>query len=195
MTPAAEGLKRDIEAVKVIDEQFADCDILVDANNGYTLEDCLRFLRGTEAVPLFWLEEPFHETMKDYRALDEWTREHGRGKMLLADGEARPDSQVLEELQKEHILDVRLEDILGLGFTAWRRLLPQLIKQNIQASPHAWGSGLKTIYVAHLVGGLGGAPTIEGVTTSHEDVDYGDNVIRHGKQQVSSAPGFGLRLR
>ncbi|MFO7903208.1 MAG: hypothetical protein R6U98_11130, partial [Pirellulaceae bacterium] len=90
---------------------------------------------------------------------------------------------------------VRLEDIVGLGLTAWRNRLPQLMKQGVQASPHAWGSGLKTIYVAHLVGGLGGAPTIEGVTTSHDDVDYGDNVIRNGRQQVSSDPGFGLRLR
>ncbi|MFO7901644.1 MAG: hypothetical protein R6U98_03195, partial [Pirellulaceae bacterium] len=75
---------------------------------------------------------------------------------------------VLGALQAENILGVRLEDIVGLGLTAWRNRLPQLMKQGVQASPHAWGSGLKTIYVAHLVGGLGGAPTIEGVTTSHD---------------------------
>lgn len=193
MKPASAGLDRDVQVVRAIHRQFPNCDILVDANNGYRFEQFIEFLRGVEKVPLFWLEEPFHENVKDYRALHEWIRDNGRQTMLLADGEARADTEVLRAWQAEQVLDVRLEDIVGLGFTAWRSLLPRLLKQNVQASPHAWGSGLKTVYVAHLVGGLGGAPTIEGLT-SQEDVDYGENVIRDGKQQVSSAPGFGLRL-
>jgi D-galactarolactone cycloisomerase len=194
MKPSSAGMKRDILAVKEIHKAFPACDILVDANNGYSVDDSIEFLSGIESVPLFWLEEPFHETVDDYRKLHAWALANRREKMLLADGEARPDTKVLEQLQAENILDVRLEDIAGLGFTTWRRLLPNLLKQKIQASPHAWGSGLKTIYAAHLVGGLGGAPTIEGVTMAHADVDIGENVIREGNQQVSSDPGFGLRL-
>lgn len=195
MKPKSAGMKRDILAVQEIHKAFPKCDILVDANNGYSVEDAIEFLDGIGDVPLFWLEEPFHETVADYRKLHQWIRANGRDKMLLADGEARPDTKVLEKLQDEKILDVRLEDIAGLGFTAWRRLLAKLLKQNIQASPHAWGSGLKTVYAAHLAGGLGGAPTIEGVTMSHKDIDVGENVIREGNQQVSSEPGFGMRLK
>jgi len=195
MKPKSAGMKRDILAVKEIHKAFPKCDILVDANNGYSVEDAIEFLDGIGDVPLFWLEEPFHETVADYRKLHQWIQANGRDEMLLADGEARPDTKVLEKLQDEKILDVRLEDIAGLGFTAWRRLLPKLLKQNIQASPHAWGSGLKTVYAAHLAGGLGGAPTIEGVTMSHKDIDVGENVIREGNQQVSSEPGFGMRLK
>lgn len=195
MKPPAEGMKRDILAVREVHKAFGDCDILVDANNGYSVEDCITFLNGVKGVPLFWLEEPFHETLADYRKLDAWRQANGRQRMLLADGEARPDVNALEQLQAENILEVRLEDIVGLGFTAWRKLLPELLAKNVQASPHTWGTGLKTVYAAHLVGGLGGAPTIEGVTMSREDVDFGDNVIRDGNQQVSSKPGFGLQLR
>jgi hypothetical protein len=36
---------------------------------------------------------------------------------------------------------------------------------------------------------------LAGVTCSHDHVDFGENVIREGKMQVSSKPGFGLALR
>ena len=195
MPPREKGLQRDIEAVRTISEQFPDCDILVDANNGFTVDECVAFLKELEGITLFWIEEPFHETVDDYRKLHGWMQEHGVTGTYLADGEARPDTPVLEQLQREKILDVRLEDIMGLGFTPWRALLPQLIEQGMLASPHTWGSGLKTIYTAHLGAGLGGMPTVEGVTCSHADVDFGENVIRDGKLQVSTAPGFGLTLR
>jgi D-galactarolactone cycloisomerase len=195
MKPAAAGMERDILAVRTIAGKFPDCDVLVDANNGYTLETCIEFLKGVAGVKLFWIEEPFHETLADYRRLHEWMQQNDRSETFLADGEARPDAAVLEQLQRERVLDIRLEDIVGHGFTPWRKLLAELAEQNVLASPHTWGTGVKTVYVAHLAGGLGNMPTIEGVTCSQEEVDFGENVIREGKQQVSSEPGFGLTLR
>jgi len=195
MKPASAGLERDIAAVRTIAETFPDCELLVDANNGYTIDDCLAFLEGVKGIPLVWVEEPFHENVADYQRLHAWMQENGFAKTLLADGEARPDTPVLEQLQREGLLNVRLEDIAGLGFTPWRRLMARLKQQDILASPHTWGSGLKTIYTAHLVGGMGNAPTVEGVTCSHADVDFGENVIRDGKLQLPSAPGFGLTLK
>lgn len=195
MKPASAGLERDILAVRTIAEKFPDCDILVDANNGYSLETCIAFLEGVQGIPLFWVEEPFHENVSDYRQLHAWMQKNGFGQTYLADGEARPETPVLEQLQKERVLDIRLEDIVGYGFTRWRGLLTDLVAQDVLASPHTWGTGLKTVYVGHLAGGLGHVPTIEGVTCSHADVDFGQNVIRDGKLQVSSAPGFGLSLR
>ncbi len=102
---------------------------------------------------------------------------------------------MLEKLEADGILNVRLLDIIGLGFTRWRELMPKLVKTRTLSSPHAWGSGLKTVYSAHLLGGLGNGATVEGVTCSHEHVDFGENVIRGGKMHVSSKPGFGLTLR
>ena len=194
MPPRAVGLRRDVDAVRAVAEKFSDCDILVDANNGFTVDECQTFLKELEGIDLFWVEEPFHETVADYRRLHGWMQEHGVTKTYLADGEAQPDTLVLEELQRERILDIRLEDIAGLGFTPWRRLLSDLRQQKVLASPHTWGSGLKTIYAAHLGGGLGGMPTIEGVTCSQVDVDFGDNTIRNGQMHLSSQPGFGLAL-
>ena len=190
----AQGLRRDIEVVNAVAREVPDCEVLVDGNNGFTADTFIRFLKGIDGVPLFWIEEPFHETVDDWRRLAAWTRSNGYGKTLLADGEADPDQAVLDQLGREKVLQVRLEDILGLGFTAWRKWMPELAAQGIQASPHTWGCSLKTVYTAHLVGGLGNAPTIEGVTSGGQDVDFEENKIINGRFVPSPKPGFGVNL-
>jgi D-galactarolactone cycloisomerase len=192
---AEAGLQRDLELVRAIAKNFPDCALLVDGNDGFTAESFIRFLEGIEGIPLVWIEEPFVEKEAEWRKVHAWTHAHGRASTLLADGEQHNDFPLLEKLEADGILNVRLTDIAGQGFTRWRELMPRLKARKTLASPHCWGSGLKTVYTAHLVGGIGNCPTIEGVTCSHEHVDFGDNLIRDGKQQVSTKPGFGLALR
>ncbi|MDZ7691144.1 MAG: enolase C-terminal domain-like protein [Balneolaceae bacterium] len=191
--PHDEGMKRDIEVTKLVAEHFPDCDILVDANNGYTLEDTITYLEGIEGIDLFWFEEPFHENYKDYLELRKWLLDNGR-EIFLSDGEARPDQELLMDLYEKRILDFHLTDIVSHGFTAWRKLMPQLIEMGISASPHAWGALLKTYYIAHLAGGLGNMPTIEGVTCDSEDVNFGAYKLEEGILTPSPDPGFGMEL-
>lgn len=191
--PHDEGMKRDIEVTKLVAENFPDCDILVDANNGYSFKDTITYLDGIGEIDLFWLEEPFHENYKDYLKLRNWMLDNGR-EIFLSDGEAKPDQELLMDLYEKRILDFHLTDIVGYGFTPWRKLMPQLVEMGISASPHAWGSLLKTYYNAHLAGGLGNIPTTEGVTCESDDVDFGKYTLEEGKLTPSSEPGFGMRL-
>ena len=98
------------------------------------------------------------------------------------------------QLGREKVMDAFLPDIYGLGFTEWIKLSKVLQEMNMQASPHAWGSRLKTHYAAHLSAGLGNVVTIEGVTCESDEIDYGHYPIVDGKLQVSEAPGFGMKL-
>jgi len=193
--PHEEGLQRDIEVVKAIHKAFPDCGILVDANNGYSVETAIRFLEGIKGIPLFWLEEPFHEKPDDWRTLHAWMKANGFKATYRADGEYAPDAQALDLLGAEGVINMRLEDILSYGFTEWRKLLPSLAKQNVAASPHAWGAGIKSVYICHLAAALGNIPTIEGVTCGEDDVLLGDNRIIEGIIHPSSEPGFGMALR
>lgn len=193
--PPAEGLRRDIEVTRAVARAFPDCELLVDGNDGFTPDSIIAYLRGVEGIPLFWLEEPFIDNDADWRRVHAWVRANGRGSLLLADGEQNNNFPVLEKLEADGILNVRLCDIVGYGFTRWRALLPRLAATRTLASPHAWGSGLKTVYAAHLLGGLGQGASVEGVTCSHEHVDFGGNRIRDGRLQLSPEPGFGLKLR
>lgn len=191
--PQDEGMKRDIEVTKLVAEHFPDCDILVDANNGYTLQDTITYLEDIGDVELFWIEEPFHENHQDYLELRKWMLDNGV-ETFLSDGEANPDLELLMDLYEKRILDIHLIDTIGYGFTSWRNLMPKLVEMGISASPHAWGSLLKTYYNAHLAGGLGNMPTIEGVTCESEDIDFGKYKLEDGKLTPSPEPGFGMTL-
>lgn len=188
-----EGLARDIEVTKQVAAAFPDCDILVDGNNGFTVSEFTEYLEGIGDTPLFWIEEPFHETVEDYRKLREWMA-GANVQSLLAEGEADPDPALLDELMQQKLMDVHISDIEGLGFTNWRKLMPTLTQYGVQASPHAWGSLLKTYYTAHMAGGLGNTVTIEGVTSTSDDVDLSRYTIKDGKLIPPDAPGFGLEL-
>ena len=188
-----EGLHRDIEVTKKVAEAFPDCQVLVDGNNGFSVEEFIKYLKGIGSIPLFWIEEPFHENIPEYQRLRAYLKEIG-SKTLLADGEADPDPRLLNSLIEHKLLDVHLTDIEGLGFTNWRKLMPELKKTGTLASPHAWGTILKSNYTAHLAGGLGNTVTIEGVTSSSDDVDLSGYQIKNGKLIPSKTAGFGMEL-
>lgn len=191
--PKKAGLKRDIEVTREIARRFPQIEILVDGNDGFTCDEIIQYLEGIGDIKLFWIEEPFRETHKDYARLRQWLKDHNR-QTLLADGEANPDWKVLDRLFQDKLLDVQLVDIVGYGFTPWRKLLKSLNQQGVQSSPHAWGHLLKTHYISHLAAGLGGIVTIEGVTCASDDVDLGDYKLKDGKLVVSEEPGFGMKL-
>src|SRR5690606_20751340 len=95
--PFQQGLKRDIEVTKAVAAAFPDCGILVDGNNGFTIDQFIDYLKGISSVNLFWIEEPFHETVADYQKLKNYIQTEGIN-TLLADGEADPNPALLKEL-------------------------------------------------------------------------------------------------
>ncbi len=191
--PKAAGIQRDIEVTKMVSKAFPDCDILVDGNDGYNITEFSEYLKGIEGIKLFWIEEPFRETVEDYTKLRAILKDTGR-KTLLADGEAAADQAFMRKLEEMKLIDVHLSDIQDIGYTGWRKLMPELIKLKVFASPHAWGSELKTNAVSHLAAAYGNTVTIEGVTCISDDVDFGDYHLEKGKLIPSSAPGFGMKL-
>ena len=192
--PKEQGIKKDIEIVKLIHKNFPDIEILVDANDQYTLNDTIQFLKGVEGIPLFWIEEPFIENYQDGKKLRQWMDQNGFENTLYADGEYKPKHDLCMRMGKEKIMNLYLPDIKGFGFTRWRKLQPELKKNKMLASPHTWGSMLRTHYVSHFAAGLGNVATVEGVTSESNDIDYGDYKIKNGKLSPSEKPGFGMQI-
>lgn len=130
-----EGIRRDIEVTKLVHSYFPDVDILVDANDGYSVPDFIRYMEGFEDIPVWWIEEPFRETVKDFAVLREWLDNNRRRNTLLADGEADPDLPLALDMGRKGVLDVYLEDIMGYGFTRWRALMGVLKENKLLSSP------------------------------------------------------------
>ncbi|HEY8458441.1 MAG TPA: enolase C-terminal domain-like protein [Actinopolymorphaceae bacterium] len=189
--PAQEGLRRDIEVTRAVRAAFPDARIMVDANDGYTTGEFLTYLEAVADCELFWVEEPFRETRPYLRRLRRFLDRLGTG-TLVADGERDPDVPFLLALAADGLLDVLIMDIVSYGFTAWRRIMPVLREVGAQASPHAWGRPLKTIYAAHLAAGLGNVVAVEGVPGRIKGVRSDNYRLIDGKLHLSEAPGFGL---
>jgi len=193
MEPEA-GRRRDIEVTRAVREAYPDAPLLVDANDGYTGAGFLRYLEAVADCRLFWIEEPFRESRDDLRRLREILKERSP-ETLIADGEASPDAPALLELAREGLLDVLLMDIAGLGFTRWRRLMPEVVASGARISPHTWGEPLKTHYAAQLAAGVGRTVCIEGIPATIDGVDRTAYRLTDGLLHVPEhAPGFGMRL-
>ena len=191
----AQGLERDIEITKSIALLYPDCDILIDPNDKYGIDNTIKYLEAIGDIKLFWIEEPFVENVADYSKLVEWLRANGRENTLIADGEWSPNLPLALELGEKKLLNVYLADISDIGFTEWRKLNLSLKAKGIQSSPHCWGHQLKSYYTAHLAAAQGNMPTIEGVTCFSDDIDFGDYQFKGKNLVPSSAPGFGMKLK
>jgi len=203
-----EGRQRDIEVVRAVREHFPDCRILVDANNAYDCETFLRFVDGVAACDLYWIEEPFPENETDLRRLKEHLARVGC-RALIAEGEHRTEAadpptcyggytmrhvDHLYDLAAKGLVDVFLLDLGIVGFSRWRRLMPELVAANVLASPHTWCWPIRPRYVAQLAAGLGNVVCIEGIPGTTSDIDYSHYPIEEGEMVVPDLPGFALPL-
>lgn len=188
-----DGLKRDIEVTRLVRETYPNAKIMVDANDAYTVEYMKEYVDAVADCQLYWIEEPFRENEENLRSLKEHLAKR-TPETLIADGESRFIVKDVVSLAKKGLIDVVQMDIEYLGFTAWRKLIPELMDANIKISPHNWGFGLKTRYTATLGAGCPLMDSIEGVIDETEGVSMDDYGIVDGKIIVPELPGFGMKL-
>lgn len=166
--------------------------LLLDANDGFTVDGFIDYLRRVEETDLYWIEEPFAETRDGLERLVDWRRASGQ-RFLIADGELQPDVPLVRSFAADGLIDVLLMDVVGFGFTPWRRVAQHDDERSFY-SPHAWGSPLRTIYAAHLSAGYGRVAALEGVRGITEGVDARGYQPVDGVVTVPDAPGFGLAI-
>jgi D-galactarolactone cycloisomerase len=180
----AAGIRRDIAVTRAVREAYPDVDILVDANDGYRIDDLREYLTAVADCRLFWIEEPFVENRSDLAELREI-----KGGALIADGESDPDLGQLLELAADGLIDVLLMDIVSFGLTPWRRVMPTLKEIGVKGSPHAWGVPIKSVYAGHVAAGLGNVVAVEGVPGRSAGMRLD---VRDGKLHLPPGPGFGI---
>lgn len=195
-----EGLRRDIEVTRMVRQHFPDCEIMVDANDSYTVKLMLDYVKAVAEVGLYWIEEPFRETVDDFTILREFLNQFSP-KTLIADGETDPDIDLLISLCEKRLLGVFQMDISGdktlghsFGLTPWRRIMPRINSVKGKISPHAWGLKIKTHYAASFCAGYSGVSYVEGITDITEGVDFESYKLSEGYLQVPDRPGFGMDL-
>jgi L-rhamnonate dehydratase len=215
--PTDIGLQRDIAVVNAIRKAVGpECNVMADANNGYTFNISRDFLSGTADSNVYWLEEAFYEDGALYRRLRAWMRAEGL-KTMLGDGEGRgmtdpglPDllsgggytatvgsiapHDLLLDMVREGIVDVLQWDILSPGLTRWLEIAPSIEAWGRICSPHHYGTFLGNYHLAHLGLSVPNFGFVEWDDATTPGVDTSGYSITEGKVTVPSTPGFGLDL-
>ncbi len=192
MEPQA-GLRRDIAVIRAVRAVIGPrARLMIDANNGYTLNLLKQVLTETADCQVYWIEEPFHEDGRLYTLLQEWLAAQGLA-TLIADGEGDASPRLLD-WARDGLVDVVQYDIRVPGFSRWLELGPQLDGWSVHAGPHHYGGGLGNYAACHLAPAIAGFEAAEWDEAAITGVDASGYAIADGLVSVPDAPGFGLTL-
>ena len=191
--PVEEGTRRDIAVIRAVRAAAGEGAILmIDANDGYTLNLAKRVLAETADCRIYWLEEPFHEDHALYEDLQAWLRAEGLP-TLIADGEGEASPNLLAWAQAG-LVNVVQYDLLSYGFSDWLALGAKLDGWGVHSAPHHYGRHIGNYAVCHLAGALARLAFAEWDETVTPGLDGGGYVIEEGQVVVPDSPGFGLTL-
>ena len=191
--PPLEGHRRDIAVIRAVRAAVgSDAVILIDANNGYTLNIAKHILSETADCNVFWLEEAFHEDDELYEDLHSWIEREGLA-VLIADGEGPASPHLLDYAQRG-IVDVIQYDIFSYGMTKWLETAPKLDAWNVRTAPHHYGAHLGNFVSGHLAAAVAGFALVEWDELSTPGLDSSAYKVVDGQVHIPKVPGFGLNL-
>lgn len=191
--PPEEGTRRDIAVVRAVrDAVGPDAALMIDANNGYTLNIAKRVLDATADCRVLWLEEAFHEDEVLYRDLKGWLAQRGLA-TLVADGEGAADPRLLD-WARAGLVDVVQYDIFERGFSRWLALGRQLDAWGARSAPHHYGGFYGNFVAGHLAAAVAGFAYVEWDEASVPGIDTSGYRIADGLVTLPAALGFGLEL-
>jgi L-alanine-DL-glutamate epimerase-like enolase superfamily enzyme len=191
--PTAAGLRRDIAIVRAVRAAIGPtAPLLLDANNGYTLNLAKELLRATADCTPYWIEEAFHEDGVLYADLGAWLLAEGLD-VLIADGEGDASPQLLT-WASEGVIDVVQYDIFARGFTPWLGLGRDLDRWGRRSAPHHYGAHYGNYVAGHLAAAIAGFTFVEWDEATTPGLDTSAYTVTEGRVTIPARPGFGLTL-
>lgn len=71
--------------------------------------------------------------------------------MMTAGGAIESSDKFVERLYslgRQKLVDIAVMDLDSLGFSRWRRVMPEVSQAGLPASPHNWRWSLRAYYTA-----------------------------------------------
>jgi len=191
--PTEEGMRRDIAVVRAVREAVgSEAVLMLDANDGYTLNHTKRVLAETADCEIFWMEEPFREDHVLYQDLRTWMEREGLP-VLIADGEGEPSSSLLD-WARAGLVDVVQYDIFAHGFSRWIQTGRLLDGWGVRTAPHHYGGHWGNYAACHLAGAIERFAYAEWDDAATPGLAASGYTVRDGWVEVPDALGFGLEL-
>lgn len=191
------GLKRDIEVVNAARKAAGpEVKILADANDGYRrdFERAWRFMEGTAASNVYWIEEIFPEDVAEYTRFRD-ALEKARLRTLVAEGEsAKYIEDLLPYIRPRRLVDVLQLDIRNSGIVENLAMARAGGEAGAFTVPHNWASNAGTLMGLHLAKASPHVPAAEDDRSSCDALIAEGYEFRNGLYTVPDEPGFGMRV-
>jgi L-alanine-DL-glutamate epimerase-like enolase superfamily enzyme len=177
---------RDVERVAAVRKAIGpERKLMIDANQGLTLDGALRLARRLEQYRVAWLEEPF---AKD--DIESYLRLASQTEIPLAAGEREFGVPPFRRLVESRCISVVQPDLLRVGGVTGWRLVAGLAESNLlKVAPH--------FYREHDLHLAAAQPNLIAI----ESFDWLDPLLKHpfeiknGLAVVPDRPGFGVAFR
>jgi len=189
----SEGTKRDIAVVNGIREAVgSECNLSIDANNGYNLNLTKQVLKETRDSNLLWIEEAFHEDDQLYRNLKQWLQTE-QIPVLITDGEGLAAGPIVEWAE-QGLIDAIQYDLKDYGIVNWLKLSKRLARSSVKAAPHNYGGFYGNYASAQAYPAIDGFLVVEWDEAQVPGIDASGYSIQDGCITVPTTPGFGLHI-
>lgn len=165
---------------------------MIDANQGWSVDQALEMLPKLEAFDLGWLEEPIRAD----EPWSAWQRLKSATRIPLAGGENIAGEANFERAFEARALGVVQPDLAKWGgLSATLPLAQRILEVRLRFCPHYLGGGIGLLASAHLLAAVGGDGLLE--------IDSNPNPLRSmiatdiekvqdGKVTLSTRPGLGI---
>lgn len=186
------GRSRDLDNLRALRTELGpDVELMVDANQAWTLDEAAEFAPQLEGFDLRWLEEPIRAD----RPWTEWQRLASRTRIPLAAGENLAGIDAFDAAIGSDALGVIQPDVAKWGGVSGCLPVARRVRHaRLRYCPHWLGGGIGLLASAHLLAAVGGDGRLE--------VDANPNPLRdelwgplatpkNGSCTLTDAPGLG----
>lgn len=166
--------------------------MMVDANQGWSLDEALALVPALAEFDLAWLEEP----VRADTPWPGWQRLATTSPVPLAGGENVAGHEGFEAALAANVFRVVQPDMAKWGgFTGCLPVAKRILQSGARYCPHYLGGGIGLLASAHLLAAVGGDGMLE--------VDANDNPLRtatcgpvgqvsRGRVRLDTSPGLGV---
>jgi len=164
--------------------------LMVDANQAWTVDEALQQVEKLADYPLQWLEEPI---LAD-APLEDWNSLATASAVALAAGENIAERETFLDANASSWLSVMQPDMCKWGgFTGVLPVAKHALENGKRYCPHFLGGGVGLAASAHILAAVGGDGSLE--------IDSNPNPLRealfsppvdNGKMVISDEPGLGI---
>jgi L-alanine-DL-glutamate epimerase-like enolase superfamily enzyme len=185
------GMERDLRNLWAMREALGPKAVLAcDANQSWSLDEALGFVREAAPLSLAWLEEPLCVD----RPAVEWARLAGASSIPLAGGENLKDSQ-FDDAIALRALQVMQPDVTKWGgITGNLRVGRAAVAAGLRYCPHYFSGGLALLASLHVLAASGGDGLLEfdAHPNPGREILIGDLLpVSEGRVPLPTGPGLG----